>query len=165
MGWIINLRTICCHWSSPYRWLKTLMSFNPLWQQQLVFVQLSQSPVSLCSLTAQKYTPLSLNSSLSTVRDPVWASFFAAGNLSGLNPLSYWWSLYAVVKTICFIPSSGSCLYQYISRYVSPFVWLQSIVALSPSSFHSMSVWWTSLPSVRPVWKKINNTWGEHINF
>lgn len=119
-----------------------------------VFVQLSQSPVSLCWLTAQKYTPLSSGSSFSTVKVPVRASFFVAGNLSSLKLLSYIWLLNAVVKTICFTASPGSCLYQYICRYELPLVWLQFIVADWPSAFHSSGVWVTLLPSVRPVWAK-----------
>ena len=58
------------------------------------------------------------------------------------------------MKTICFIPSSGSCLYQYIWSCAWSLVWLQSIVADWPSIIHSRGVWVTSFPSMRPVKEK-----------
>lgn len=119
-----------------------------------VFVKLSCLSRSLWWLTAQKYTPSSWGSRFFTVNVPLSATVLVAENFSSLKlPKSCLiWPL--VVKTMSFIVSPGSCLYQYIWKYKSPLVWLQSIVAFSPIFSHKKGVWVTSLPVVKPEYNK-----------
>ena len=49
------------------------------------FVQLHMMSVSRCSLTAQKYMPLSSGEEFFTVKDPLSATVLFAENLTSLN--------------------------------------------------------------------------------
>lgn len=129
-----------------------------------VFVQPSRAPASLCSLTAQKYQPLSPCCSFFTVSVPLAASGLVAENLSLLKFPKSWSALEEDVYTICFMVSPGSCLYQYIWKNPGPLVCVQFIVASTPSTSQSFEVWTTSLPPVRPEGVTMEDAASKHEN-
>lgn len=58
----------------------------------------------------------------------LWASAVVAENFSLLKSPKSWCSIPSIVNTTSVIVSPGSCLYQYISYWSSPFVWLHILL-------------------------------------